>query len=739
MDPQGVEKPKPGTPGGDDALLREVKRRYKLAADASEPQRAESLRALRFCDPDQQWDPAIKAMRTTDQRPCLVVDRITPFVHQIVNDFRQNRQAIRVSPVGDGADQDAAELRQGYIRHIEVSSKADLAYDTAFESMVRCGVGWLRVNTAYVNETSFEQEIQIERVPNMFMVYRDPASQSPDGSDANWGFVQEDMSLDAFRELYPHSKVSDRCSAGATEFFQSIGDQMDGWFVRDEQRVRVVEYFDRVRVPQKLVQLSSGWSGAAEDVDEENLPEGVTVMGRRDSFTHEVRWYKLNGLEVLESTVWPGKWIPLVPVYGDELNINGEVIHSGLVHALEDPQRMVNFGKSAQAEVLNLAPKAPFVGPRGFMGNREKEWQSANRRNLSALEFEVYDSNNRPLPPPQRMNAEAPIQGITEALAGSQEDMKAVTGMYDPSLGTGQNASQSGRAIQSLQHQGQVGTFHFTDNMARSLRQLGLIILDLIPHIIDTPREVRVISDEGQHNMVKVNQRGKEGADVNNMMSGRFDVVVSSGPSYATRRMENLAVLMDLVRAVPGLGGVIGDLLVSQMDTPISKKLQERLQLALPPQLQDSPDGQKPLPPAVQQRMAQGEQMIQRLTQELQSLTQERDQKRMELESKERVAIIQAQAGVLEALIKKEGDASLAVFQAEMDRLNNRWGILEGNQPIGDPPMAAGPSGQPASASGSFAGLGAQPAGSQPSPQPRFDAHPLNLPGAPAPTSPVGA
>lgn len=660
-------------------LLAEARGRFRFAADADELQRNLELDDLRFCDPDGQWPSDIRSQRDSEGRPCLTVDRLSPFVHQIVNEQRQNRPQPSVNPVGDGADKDTAEIFQGMIRHIAYMSNGDTAIDTAFESQVRCGRGYFRVLTEYVDDQSFDQDIVIKRIPNPHMVYFDPAANEPDGADAEYAFITSHVPASVYRSEYPGSKLATLDDGD----WKSIGDEAPDWAQRDGASVLVVEYFRRVRKAVTIYRLADGSTT-------KDKPESYEDF--RVSIQTEVQWFKLNAIEILDQTVWPGKHIPIVPVYGTELNVDGVRTWSGLIRTAKDAQRAFNYWKSAQAETIALAPKAPWVGPKGFMGNMKQIWQNANKRPLSVLEYEGYDSQQRPLAPPQRNMIEPPIQAITAAMQGAIEDLKGTTGMYDANLGQ-RESGQSGVAIRQLQRQGQAGSFHYADNLARSIRHLGRILIDLIPKIYDTQRTVRIVKPDDSSDLATINgpsgvKDKKTGLEkVYDLSVGTYDVTVSVGPGYQTKRQENLAFLESLMTGPMGqlLTAAAPDLVISMTDFAISPQLVERLKKTLAPELQDKPEGegQGQIPPQVQQQLQQSGQMIEQLSQKIHELMDQLESEdaktkadlekvQLECQTKLQIAQMDNEAKILIAEAQIQGAGAIPALNEELAALRQQ-------------------------------------------------------------------
>jgi hypothetical protein len=650
-------------------LLDHAKECFKQASEAESSIRNDALDDLKFFE-GEQWDDAIKRARQMDQRPCLTINRLPQFVRQITNEQRQNRPSVQVNPVDDGADVETAEIIQGLIRHIEYDSGADSAYDTAFFGAACFSFGYWRVTTEYSDPLSFEQDIKIKRIRNPFTVYYDPHAKEADFSDAEWAFVVETMGKETFRKLYPDAELSQM------EDWTSVG---DGWV--DESACRVAEYFWKDREPAKIIQTVTGEVMEKDEFNKVCDELGISVEQRksliqaeRDTELTKIKWAKINGIEVLEETEWAGRWIPIVKVVGDEFDIDGKLVLKGIVRDAKEPQRQFNFMKSAATEAIALAPKAPFVAAEGQLEGREREWGAANQKSFAFLQYKQVSLNGTPAPPPQRMNAEPAIQAITAAMMESADDLKAVTGIYDASLGA-QGNETSGKAILARQQQAQGANFHYLDNLTRAMRHTGRILLDLIPKIYDTPRVIRIIGEDGSPDMAAIGQQDQITPDqakkwetykkIYDLGLGKYDVTVSTGPSYQSRRQEAVSSMLDLIKADPQVLQIAGDLLVKNMDWPGSQDIAKRLKLMLPPAIQQAENNESTMPPEAQQAIAQLTQQSQQLQQQLQQAQQDLQNglsaKKLETESRERIQASQARIREAELALEAEKVALTAL------------------------------------------------------------------------------
>jgi len=596
----------------EDTRINDAKKFLNLCNDVDSNNRAEALDDVRFCAGDQ-WPVDVQNSRVLESRPCLTINKVDAYVRQICNQIRQQRPRIKVQGMNNEADAKLADILSGVCRHIEYQSSADVAYDTASEYAVKMGWGYFRVMTDYISPDSFEQEIYIRPIDNPFTVYFDPNSQLPDGSDAERCLITTVVSKKTFRAMYPGKDDGQGFTSRGT------GDSDSEWVTKED--VRIAEYFYTVRTPAKLVLLSDGTSVFDDELPTpEVLAEaGIEIVEKRDTYKKQIKWCKVTAMEVLEEGDWAGKYIPVIPVYGQSCIIDAKHKKFGLVRMAKDPQRMYNYWTTALTESVALAPKAKWVMAEGQDEGHENEWAQANIKAMPVLRYKQTDTEGRQAPAPQRLQPEPPPAGIVTATQGMSNDLMTVVGIYDPSqLPQG---NMSGKAIAGQQQQVDMVNFHYYDNLTRSIAYCGRIILDLIPKIYDTERVMRIIGADEKPEIITLNQRvtTEEGVEkiLNDVSVGRYDVVMDTGPGFATKRGEAVEAMMTLLAADPNLMATAGDLIFRNMDFPGADIIADRMAATNPlAQIDEKSD----IPPQVQMQLAQSKQMIDQLQQQLQQM-----------------------------------------------------------------------------------------------------------------------
>lgn len=589
-----------------DDLVKDAREAFESGIEADRANRAEALQDLKFLA-GEQWPEVIRAYRAG--RPTLTFNRLPQYERQITGDMRLNPPGINVRPVDSGADPATAKTYTGLIRNIESQSNGIDAYLTAATNAVRCGEGWFGLTYDYV-EDSFDMELGFRRIPSPLAVVCDPAATDTARGDAQWLFVSDLYPLATFRAMYPKASL-----AGWED-----PHQWEQW--RQGDYIRVAEYWRKVPVKRTLLLLTNGAVLDATDLEEQTIRDAVNAAGglqnKRTADSFKVEMHKLSGLEQLEEChYWPGRHIPIVRVAGDEINIGDRIVRYGIVRFAREPQQLYNIQRTAMAEAIGMAPKAKWIGTAKQFGGLEDRWARAN---ISNDAFLTYNSDPTAPGPPQRIASEMPAAGLLQDAQIASADIEATIGIYRESLGRESNAI-SGKAIISRQREGDVGTYIYMDNLAKAVTQAGRILIDVLPKVYDTPRQVRILSEDGKEEFVPINMTDPNtGQKLNDLSAGRYDVVSSVGPSFSTRREEARESMMTFVQAVPAAAQMSADLIAEAMDWPGAEGIAQRLRKAAvaagyaepkegePPAPQSPPNPQM-MAAQAQMALAQAEQM----------------------------------------------------------------------------------------------------------------------------------
>lgn len=591
--------------------IKQIEEMFKADLERESENRNAAEDDIKFAKLGEQWPEQAKRDREREGRPCLTLNKMPTFIRQVVNDSRINSPQIKVKPVDDNADPDTAEILAGLIRNIEYTSQADVAYDTALDSSTTCGMGFWRIATEYSDEQSFAQDIYIRRVTNPLSVVFDSHSESIDGSDWNHAALIERIAEDEYKRRYGAKKEIKSFAEGG-----STSDNAD-----NDELIRIAEFWHVDDVPEKLFMLTDG-TVLTEDEYIKPHPEigiplkdiladlGVTVARERKSSKRIVKQY-ICGSEIIETNEWAGKWIPIIPVFGEEVFSGGKRHLKSLIRDAKDAQQNFNYWRSGATEAVALGPKTPFIGPAGAFDTDVAKWQTANAKNHPYIEYDGAIS-------PQRQPFVGVPAGMLQEAMNASDDMKSIIGIYDASLGARSNET-SGKAIMARQREGDVSTFHFIDNLAKSIAHTGRVLVDLIPKIYDTERVIRVIGNDGESKNIPLKQQTEhEGAQrIFDLGVGKYDVSVDTGPSFTTQREEAAQQMVELIRSYPQAAPIIGDLLAKSMNWPDADEISKRLKAMLPPQIQ-ALENDEGLPPEAMQKIQQLQGQMQQMQQGMQ-------------------------------------------------------------------------------------------------------------------------
>lgn len=576
-------------PGVDkDDLHKEMLARHEACADYWNPKYAEARADMRFAFmPDDQWDEWMTERRKG--RPMYTVNKLRQAMKQITNDQRQNRPQAKVRAVED-ADADLAEIRQGLIRNIDSTSDADRARDTAFQFAVGGGFGVWRVTTAYEDDGGFDQVIKKEEIADPYCVFFDPSAKGKDRRDARYAFVDTTMSRAEFKERWPDAEIV------------NVGTSLQSANWWSERDVTVAEYWYKKTEEYEIVLLSSGETVDAETLEplmDELAQAGITIQRRRMAERTKVYQCIVSGTEILEGPMeWPGRFIPLVPVWGEILRMDGEDHFFGAVRFAKDAQRMYNYERSVMIEIIDDQGYSPFMADAASVMGYEDQWKGLRTKRPPVL---LYTSD------PNKPNAGVPIRqptpefpaALANSAAISSDDLKAATGIYDASLGSRSNET-SGRAILARQREGDVANFDYIDNLAFAVKYDFEITNDLITAVYDTQRQIRIIGDDGAEkiiaaNKVVVDQQTGQEMTINDLSKGRFDIAATVGPSFATQRLEAAEAFQQLSQTAGPFGAIAAYNFVKNLDLPQNEEgLKAMRRLLVQQGLLEPEEGEQP-------------------------------------------------------------------------------------------------------------------------------------------------
>lgn len=646
-------------------FLTAMREEYQKDIDFDRENRDQAVDDKKFAA-GEQWDPIVLQQRKG--LPCLVINSVPQFIAQLVGDWRENKNGIKVVPTEDG-DEDVASIRGDLIRAIQEKSKATRTYNNAFESMVTCGDGAFRVAVRYARNDVFDQEICIDPIDDALSVVWDRFSVDPTGKDARHVFVDDKLSESEFKKKWPNEDPSTL----NVQFRNTL--YTDGWITEDG--VRVTEFWQLVERDRLLCLFEDGSTRFIDNDNMEDLIEahGPPIKTRVSPCTY-AQMHLVTGFAILSG---PYEYmldrVPIIRMSGRTVNIAGRRVRYGLVRAMKDPVRLKNFWRSVAAEQLGYAPKAQWIATESAVEGREDTFRKAHmsRDPLMIVNDEAEIGRNL-----QRLDPPAPQAALLNEANVNTQDMKDVTGIHDASLGIRSNET-SGRAIQARTRQGDLASLTYYDNGNEAILEAGSVINQLISQVYDGTRTLRIIGDDEAVKFQRVNDPSDPTSP--DLSVGKYDVAETTGTSYSTRRVEAAQAMMDAIQVWPQLIQVAGDIVAKAQDWPGADDLAERLKKTIPPQfLSEDEGGQPPIPPEV----------VEEMQMQLQALSRENEQLKTDRTIDFEKLKIDAYNGETQR-IRALSDHQVDGNQMEMDAIKT---ILDTSVKL-NPPSKEGPNATP--------------------------------------------
>ena len=664
----------------DKQILLEAKKRFQTALTHWGDFQNDTTELMRFISGDQ-WTYQARQAYESSGFAALTSNRIPTFIRQITNDMMKNTPEIQIDP-HDDADKDKAEAMNDLIRMIQENSNAKVAYIKGVENAVACGIGYWRVGTKFKDNKSFDKVITIDKVDDPNLVMLDPNHTGLCGEDSEFGFISTIMSKDEYRQRFTDTKLGRFIDDALTEEDMKDPSWMEGGRIwTEDDQVVIVEYFFKDYDKKTMYQIydkSDGATYTTMDPPEEVLAgksKNQVILQKRELDVPVVRWAKLNDVEVLEQTEWPGKYIPIVAIKADEYWVDGKRTLVGAVEPAVDAQVELNYVKSWAAQLLQMAPKAPYIGTAGQFKNFEQQWTNINVSNQAFIPYNLDGT----APAPARDTSEAPIQAAMALKEKAEADLQAIFGTFDPSQAAAANGAESGKAILARQDQSYNSNYHVFANLRRSIMHTGCLIVDAVPVVYDAPRSEQLIAQDGKKRTVQLNTPDEEGVLNYDLTTGEYTVSIQTGLSYGSKRQEMTEGVMALIGVYPESAPAIADLAVREMDWSGASQIADSLEALVPPQVlqarKTDPKDAAALVPSLQAQVAQLTQQNQALAQQHQHMVNELDKAANDIKVEQMKADVEMKKAELQFKIKEkelahDEDKALMVFKIREAELN---------------------------------------------------------------------
>jgi len=640
--PRAADRPRDDA---DETLLAEIRDRFEYATNEWADIRAEAAIDMRYVAGDP-WDPEERRARKAAGRPCLTQDELGQYFNQVINGVRAVPRAIQFSAKGGGASEATAKFYTNHTREIEYRSHAQVVYTTAFQDAIHRGYGFCRVTTAYESDTSFNLQIALAPLVNPDLVLPDPDAQRPDSSDMRYCFVIESRSHEEFTREFPDAQLTD---------FASLQVEFPQWV--KEHRVLIAEYWTITTTRRRLLLIQAPPPPAPvgmgtgmglgqppapppkpvavfeDEVDLATMPPGASIITERTVDYPSVCQYLTNGVEILKKTEWPGKYIPIASCYGMVLYVEGKRQIVSMTRLARDPYMLFCYYRTCEAELVGMTPKTPYMAYDGqFSPDQMTEVQKSLHEPVAVLFAKptVEGLPQQLLPLPQRQPYAPEIAALEIGAESARRGIQAAMGSSPLPTSAQRRNEKSGIALQQIEDTSQRGSYHFNDHYDDMIRQVGVILEDLIAQVIDTAREVGVREPNGTATVQRVNDPTDPRAV---STQGEHDVTVSTGAAYESERAAESA-FADTLMASP-FAPLVADLAIKlKGGGPTLDAIAERL---TPPQFAKPTDGQAASPQQLQTQLQQLQGQLQQVQQAAQQMGQALQTKQAEIASDERV------------------------------------------------------------------------------------------------------
>jgi len=521
----------------------------------------------------EQWEDFVKKMY--DGRPQYTFDQTKPTVSGIWAEMAMNDYAAKVDPVGEGATEDQANLRNDILRAIYSQSAFDDTSTKVGKKGIIGGFGAVKIRAGFIGE-SFYQDIIIDYVPDAHRrVWFEAGSELQTREDANhvhvlsanisqeeakrrWGKRRTYVSVDDDRQHEEEYKPKDRITIG--EVFYKRFYQKDIYLIDDETNTVT----DDAGLKRMGIEKGS-----------------KAILGTRSARCFDVYSRKYDGKNWLgEAKKTAFKLLPVVPMYAYFDVNDGKVMFEGAIARIIDACRVFNYSESRKVEESVLAMRQKLAVDDRVIGQYSDEFTNINRDPRAVIPFDgaAADKIKHAFGPMQTIGGAAPNPAVTEISNDMLRNVQISTGRANA---IDQVANDSDYRADLRESMGSVGTFEYYKGYKVFLEQVMKVCLGAVPIVYDTRRKLTRMDEAGQTSEVEVNSVDATGNILNDLTVGKFTSTVSISDNMESRKAQANDGIISLAQFDPSIVTRNTDILASNMSAPgmdlVADRERERL------------------------------------------------------------------------------------------------------------------------------------------------------------------
>ena len=541
---------------------------WKEAYDAEEVWRRKA-RANRLMYVGKQWDALDLDILRKEGRPALTINKIFPLINFLQGYQIQNRQDITVIN-RKGSTKAEAEILTECIRHLIDTNSGDNEISSMFIDGIITGRGFISGLVSF-DDDPINGDLLLQRF-NPLQIYLDPKGERYDLSDCGYIIKSVWYTMDRLRAEFPSK--ADEIGRGYAESgevqFRGYGEQDEyeknsgGIGGLHDSQVLVKEIWYKTDAEVHYVLLPDGSVNAIRDEEQaralaDSVP-GSAIKTRRQDVLNLA---SIVGDVTLQDTERPFEEFNAYPFVGffpyrmdkDE-DIDDPFI--GVIDNLVDLQKEVNKRRSQQLNIINTMAHSGWLNKQQA-GAKSSELEHFGSSPGAVINYEEV--------PPIQITPKAPSQAhlLTEEKAAT--DMKETSGINPDLLGYRGERGEPGVVLQMRQQQGSIILEGMLNNLRRSQRILGSILVGLITKSgLYTAAEVSNIIDITSN---PEKQMAVEALFINPDLK-RFDVLVATQPTSPSQRQMNFYKMAEMAKS--GLP-IPPEVMVKAADLPYSDEI----------------------------------------------------------------------------------------------------------------------------------------------------------------------
>ena len=190
-----------------------------------------------------------------------------------------------------------------------------------------------------------------------------------------------------------------------------------------------------------------------------------------------VNYYKMVGNTILENGVLPFSYIPVIPVFGEQIWSDNKITYTGITGLMRSIQRLINYSYRQLLIRCSKVPKNTWAAEAESVENYEKYYQNADKTLNPLLLYKKWSNDGkRELAAPQRLSNVIEFTDVSELMQNALQLTNTIIGI--PATGLETNVEKTATEVLTNLKTFNNNIRNYIQHLRLSFQMIGMLFAD---------------------------------------------------------------------------------------------------------------------------------------------------------------------------------------------------------------------------------------------------------------------